>query len=809
MNANKCNQSKNRKKFMSLNPGDILRDRYQIIAKLGQGGFATTYTASDDLENSVCVVKEILPPQSSDRRVLDEAKRQFEKEAKALKSLDKCPRVPKLIDRFEQNEKFYLIQEYIEGEPLSKEIGGGKKLDEKQVIDLLHDILEVLECAHSHGIIHRDIKPSNLIRRKDGKIAVIDFGAVKAIGSLTSEGDQITQTRAIGTEGYMPPEQCKNQPRLNSDIYAAGIVGIQAIAGLDIEEIFTDRRTCEIVWEYSTHDRPLPLISDNLKQILNKMVRYHFNDRYQSAAEVLQDLRSLTVLPLPPPKRNLLARSIFYLPPLAVAGIAAGLLAPSFLRAIQPPTCPLIQGDALSCGEEILVKTAAPRLKQKGVEEFGKSNYQAAFNWFKKSWQEEDSIDPETLIYMNNAWLKANNADSYTIAIAVPILKNSDGSVKNADSAKELLRGIAQAQTQVNLGLIGHKGSSNDFPGQDFLAGKSIKGKGLTVIIADDSNLENQAIKTANTLVKQPDILGVVGHYASEMTVAAVDIYDKNNLVLVSPGSTTEELTEKHRKVFFRTSYSTKFSSQYLADYLLKTGFNKAAVLYNPGSSSSSYLTRAFNKYFQEKQGQIVKIREFDLSKSNFNPQKALQEIQRTGKTAIVLAPDGQVTNSLSNSIEIVKANRNRSTIVGRWVMYKPQTLEAASQLKSSEKLVLSVPWHPSNSRNQEFPKQAQKLWRGIINTDTALAYDATVALIKAMEEMQQKPSREGMQKTLAAPNFQVEGGTGTIRFGKDGDRQNPPIELVHIVKCPKQQFGLAFVPIKYPTAAAAGLKCD
>ncbi|MCU0544760.1 MAG: bifunctional serine/threonine-protein kinase/ABC transporter substrate-binding protein [Oscillatoriaceae cyanobacterium Prado104] len=794
---------------MCLNPGDILRDRYEIIAKLGQGGSATTYTATDALgnpDNPVCVVKEIMPPQSTDPEVLQEAQVRFEREAKALKRLDNCLRVPKLIDRFQENAMFYLIQEYIEGQPLSEELKGGKKLNEQQVIDLLSDILEILDCVHSQGIVHRDIKPSNLIRRKDGRIAVIDFGAVKAIGSLTIEGGEITQTRAIGTEGYMPPEQWKNQPRFNSDIYATGIVGIQAIAGLDIEQIFTDRGTCELVWHYSTHDRPLLQISDNLKQILNKMVRFHFSDRYQSAAEVLQDLRSLT-LPKKP-KVPWFIRSLFYLPPLAVAGIAAGLIAPSFLSAIKPPTCPLISGDALSCGEEILVKTSAPRLKQQGVEEFGKSNYQAAFNFFKRSWEEEDSIDPETLIYMNNAWLKANNADSYTIAVAIPILKNPDGSVKNADSAKELLRGVAQAQTQVNLELMRKKSSSKDFPGQDFLAGETIKGKGLTVVIADDSNLESEAIKTADKLVKQPDILGLVGHYASEMTVAAVDIYDKNNLVLVTSGSTTEELTEKRKKVFFRTSYSSKFAAQHLADYLLKTGFKKAAVLYNPSSSSSSYLTRAFNKYFQQKQGQIVKIREFDLSKSNFNPQKAVQEIQQTGKTAIVLAPDGQVTNSLSNAIEVVKADRNRSTIATRWVMYKSQTLEAASQLKSWDKLVISVPWHPSSSRNQQFPQQAQKLWRGTINTDTALAYDAAVALIQAIK-IQQQPSREGMQPTLADPNFTVAGGTGVVKFGEDGDRQNLPSELVHIVKCPKQQFGLAFVPIKYSTAAEAGLKCD
>ncbi len=805
---------------MCLNPGEILRDRYQIIAQLGQGGSAITYTANDALGshgNPLCVVKEIGPPQSSDRRVLEEAQHQFEKEAKALKYLDKCPRIPKLIDRFQENGNFYLIQEYIEGQPLNQELAAGKKLGEQQVIDLLLDILEILDCVHSQGIIHRDIKPSNLIRRKlDGKIVAIDFGAVKAIGSLAIESGKITQTRAIGTEGYMPAEQWKNQPRFNSDIYAAGIIGIQAIAGLEIEELLNHRKTCELVWHYSSDDRPMLQISAKLKKILNKMVRYHFNDRYQSAAEVLRDLRacelsrreSLTALQ-PPPKGRLFSKYLFGLLALAVATVTAGLATPAFLRIIKPPTCPLIQGDALSCGEEILVKTSEPRLKQKGVEEFSNSNYQSAFNFFKKSWNEEDSIDPETLIYINNAFLEANKADYYTIAVAVPILKNQDGSVKNADSAKELLRGVAQAQTQVNLGLVANNKSDRDFPGQGWLEPKTINGKGLKVIIADDANIKSEAIKIANALVKQPDILGVVGHYASEMTVATVDIYDQNNLVVMSPASTTEELTEKHRKIFFRTSYSTRFAAQTLATYLREIGLNKAAVLYNPGSSSGSYFTRAFKKYFQEdKKGKIVRIRDFDLSTSNFNAETALKEIQQTGETAIVLAPDGQVTNSLNSAIAMIKANRDRNWIAGIWVLYKPRTLEAAIQLKSFEKLVVSVPWHPSSSRNKQFPQQAQKLWRGTVNTDTALAYDAAIALIKAME-MQQQPSREGMQKTLSNRNFSVEGGTGTIQFGEDGDRQNPLNELVHIVKCPKQQFGLAFVPVKYPTATAAGLKCD
>ena len=804
--------------FRCLNPGDILRDRYQIIGQLGEGGFAKTYTANDALgspENPLCVVKEIPPPESNEGRLLEEAQQQFEKEAKTLKYLDKCPQIPKLIDRFLEKGKFYLIQEYIEGNPLNKEIGSGRQFQESEVIDLLQDILSVLAFVHDQGIIHRDLKPSNLIRcKRTGKIAVIDFGAVKAIGTLAIEGGQITQTRVIGTDGYMPAEQWKNQPRFNSDIYAVGIIGIQAIAGLDIEEFFHDKKTGELVWHYSTDDRPLVQISEELKKILNKMVRYHFNDRYQSVAEVLQDLLSLKALhsPAPASQQPLLPKpqpqwqdTLRVCLPIAIAG-CLGLAAFLIHKIFTPQTCPLIQGDAVSCGEEILIKTSASRLKQRGINDFLKENHQSAFTLLKQSWNEEERKDPETLIYMNNALLKAKKADYYTLAVAVPI-SNTEGGTVNSDLAREMLRGIAQVQTEVNLGLF-NSARNKDFPGQGFLAGKAIKGKGIRVIIADDANLKTEAKARASSLVKQTDILGVVGHYTSEMTVHAVDIYDKNHLVLISPGSTTEQLTEKPRKFFFRTVPRHQITAENFNNYLIENaGSKKAAGFYCPEIQATSSLWEEFRKQFRQAGGNIFSITEFDLCKKNFNVELALQEVQRTEKTAIVLTTS-HVPDAVKNAMALIKANGDRNWVVGTGGIYSQKTLETASQLQSFEKLVTSSSWHPLAAPNPTFAENARKLWGGNVNHRTALTYDATRTLIKAIE-IQQQPSREGMQKTIASPNFSATGATGTIEFDANGDRQNFRPGLVHIVKCEKEKFGVAFVPVKYPTAKAAGLKCD
>ncbi|MEG4633338.1 bifunctional serine/threonine-protein kinase/ABC transporter substrate-binding protein [Microcoleus sp. AR_TQ3_B6] len=787
---------------MCLNPGDILRDRYQIIGQLGEGGFATTYTANDALgspENALCVVKEIAPPQSNEPDVLQRAQVQFETEAQSLISLEQCSRIPRLIEHFQEQGKFYLIQEYFAGNPLNKEIGSGRLCKESEVIDLLQDILEVLDCVHQKQIIHRDIKPSNLIRcQSTGKIAVIDFGAVKGISNLAIQGGQITQTRIIGTDGYMPAEQWTNQPRFNSDIYAVGIIGIQAIAGLDIEDFLNHKKTGELVWHYSTHDRPMRKINSKLENILNQMVRYHFNDRYQSAAEVLQDLRSVVLSPSPPIETA------------TQVGVEYSIASNSRTPVDSNPR--LVLPDNLSAGERILFTSSRPRLKQRGVEKFADSNSEQAFNLFKQSWHKEYGKDPETLVYLNNAFLEVSNAPYYTIAVVIPICgRRPDSFALLGAQAKEFLRGVAQAQTEVNLGLSNAR--DRDFPGRGFLPSQAINGKGLKVIIADDGNDKTKARQRAISLVNQPDILAVVGHASSEMTMYAVDIYNNNNLVLMSPGAATEELTDEPKKFFFRTQYTSSLIARDLADYLLAQNQKQAAILYNQESPFSASFKEEYTTYFRDRKGgKIVGIRDFDLFKTDFNAQRAIEEIQANAETAIVLVPDPHVRGALNSAFEIIKLNADRNWIAGAWMLMCPQMLEFVSgqPQKLFNKLILSVGWHPLNSPNKEFPQQARLLWGEEGNTRIASGYDAARALIKALE-MQQEPSREGMQRTLSSPDFCAWGATGTIQFNspENGDRKNHPSDLVHIVECPKEQFGLAFVPVKYPTAAAAGLKCD
>ena len=268
---------------------ELIGGRYRAIDCLRKTAFCETYVAQDTHlpGDPRCVVKK-LQPQSSEDFVLDTARRLFGSEAKVLYKLSNHQQIPRLLAHLEVDEEFYLVQEFIEGKDLSQsEIVPGNRWSEKEVIAFLEEVLEILAFVHQNNVIHRDVKPSNLIRRSsDGKIVLIDFGAVKEISNMTlTEGQGNLLTVAIGTPGYMASEQQRGDPRFNSDIYALGVTAIQAITGFHPDQLPRDRETGEIDWR----DRA-PNCSKNLADFLDRMVRHDFRDRYQNANEALDDL---------------------------------------------------------------------------------------------------------------------------------------------------------------------------------------------------------------------------------------------------------------------------------------------------------------------------------------------------------------------------------------------------------------------------------------------------------------------------------------------------------------------------------------
>ncbi len=278
--------------------GQLLDRRYQIIQALSAGGFGQTYIAQDTRipGNPTCVVKH-LKPASSDPKYLETARRLFHSEAETLAKLGKDGQIPQLLAYFEDNQEFYLVQEYIQGHTLTTELPLGQRWAENQVIQLLCDVLNILVFVHSQGVIHRDIKPDNIIRRaSDNKLVLIDFGAIKQVRTqlVTTQG-QVSATVAIGTPGYMPTEQGQGKPRPNSDIYALGMIGIQAVTGMYPNQLQEDISSGEVIWQHQAQ------INQGLANVLTTMTRYHFKDRYQSATEALQALQQLTSPYVAPP----------------------------------------------------------------------------------------------------------------------------------------------------------------------------------------------------------------------------------------------------------------------------------------------------------------------------------------------------------------------------------------------------------------------------------------------------------------------------------------------------------------------------
>lgn len=279
--------------FPQVDSNQPIGGRYRIISQLGSGGFGCTFLAEDmHLPGQPrCVVKQ-LKPQTTDDQSLQMARRCFNTEAEVLYQLGVHDQIPQLLAHFEEHEEFYLVQEYVEGKPLSKELVKGKPCSEGQAITLLINILEVLSFVHQQNVIHRDLKPSNLIRRqRDDRIVLIDFGAVKQAGTPATdlETGLTNVTISIGTQGYMPNEQLAGKPRFSSDVYAVGVIGIQVLTGIHPRHLGEDAKG-ELEWHHRA-----PHVSRDLLEVLDKMVRYDFRDRYQTAIETLEAIKSLPI----------------------------------------------------------------------------------------------------------------------------------------------------------------------------------------------------------------------------------------------------------------------------------------------------------------------------------------------------------------------------------------------------------------------------------------------------------------------------------------------------------------------------------
>ncbi|WP_392530771.1 protein kinase [Nostoc sp. C117] len=282
----------------------LLNNRYQVIEVIGAGGFGETFLAEDTHMPSrrQCVIKQLKPITNNDPQTYQIIQQRFEREAATLEYLgESCNQIPKLYAYFEENGRFYLVQEWIHGQTLTKIIEAKGFESETVVREILLSLLSVLDYVHSKGIIHRDIKPENIIVRSvDGKPVLIDFGAVKeTIRSVVNSPGYPTRSLVIGTPGYMPSEQAVGRPVYGTDIYSLGLTAIYLLTGKHPQQLLTDLQTGEILWQQYA-----PNVSAQLAGVLNQAINPHAGDRYSTASKMLYALQSPSYIPSPSTQTN-------------------------------------------------------------------------------------------------------------------------------------------------------------------------------------------------------------------------------------------------------------------------------------------------------------------------------------------------------------------------------------------------------------------------------------------------------------------------------------------------------------------------
>lgn len=270
--------------------GTVLQNRYRLIKILGQGGFGRTYLAEDQGRFSeLCALKELIPAQL-ESYALEKSKQLFQREAAILYQIQH-PQVPQFRATFEQDQRLFLAQDYVEGKTYraltDERKAANQTFSEAEVLQLLRQLLPVLAHLHSRGIIHRDISPDNIILRDDAKPVLIDFGVVKELATRLQLPNVTYQPTTVGKFGYAPSEQIQTgRAYPSSDLYALAVTSIVLLTGREPQELFDDT---QLAWSWQRWAK----VSPELAQVLNRMLSYKPSDRYQSVAEVAQALSTL------------------------------------------------------------------------------------------------------------------------------------------------------------------------------------------------------------------------------------------------------------------------------------------------------------------------------------------------------------------------------------------------------------------------------------------------------------------------------------------------------------------------------------
>jgi branched-chain amino acid transport system substrate-binding protein len=396
--------------------------------------------------------------------------------------------------------------------------------------------------------------------------------------------------------------------------------------------------------------------------------------------------------------------------------------------------------DRTSSGERLLVKTNDSQDKSDGISAFARGEYQRASVLFQSALTDRPN-DPETRIYLNNslAILQIGKIERVRkIAIAVPI-----GS--NINVAQEILRGVAQAQTEVNR--------QNNNP--------------IAIEIYNDDNQAEIAKQIARKTIADRQILAVIGSNASDASLAAAPIYQQAGLVAITPTSMTKELSNIGNYIY-RTVPTSQALAATLAQQIVRVDRQqKLAICFDRGASDNVSFRDDLIAEVARAGGEIANVN-CDIAASNFNATDLMGKVTSSGANALFISAH---IDRLPQAFQLAQANRGRLPLYSSPTLHTYQTLEQGHAIAG---LTLVTPWQPPQTvEPNTFADRARRLWGGQVSWRTAMSYDAAIAIATGLQ--QSAGTRQELQQAFRRSNFSAVGASGTVKFLPTGDRQFPP----------------------------------
>jgi eukaryotic-like serine/threonine-protein kinase len=779
-------------------------DRFQIIEKIStsspshawevfkvidtQVGSANAYKVLKTLKNNSPLHKEL-----------------FDREKTALQKLLHSG-IPAYVMDFvlpaerDRPELDCLVMELVEGQDLSKWVESNKLSNKETALQWLKKITSILSYIHDKKYFHRDIKPGNIMLKSNGELSLIDYGIAREITDTVYEKGASTKAYTLA---YAAPEQMNGAAVPQSDFYALGRTFVHLLTGmspdskkldLSMWEHETDFPTSGIIpllkWMLKEDHAQRPETAQKIIEIIDYISTRKPDGNFPNARDTENQINNGTLLEkaikeditvpprakpitleetiLPPPKppipdpgvfdwlktfkmsgRNLILLPIFFI------GIAVStLLIMQLLYPKLEEACNSVLGDGISCGEEILLKEAnrnSRKNKKDGARLIVQGKFSEAIKPLTTDWKE--NYDPETSIMLENAKLVGVDTLVRSIAVAIP---GSQSTPQNIPTG--MLKAVASAQQRWNENL------SNKWK--------------IRLVLVDDQNNKDIAVKLTDTLLKRGIYAGI-GSYSSDVTLPVKDVYQRNSTVLISGTSTATGLTNPDASFFFRVCSSSEKSTQKITNYLEKNNYKKIALFHTAGEAFSDSMTNELKKDMGRTS--IVKAFNFKGAEPAINQ---IKKAKKLGAQAIVLFPGAYTSGDpeRDRTLSIVKENNGELPIIGNEIVKDPTLFSLEKKLL--QKLVISLPWHPSLLGAKEF--DTPKYWGDKKQLDHRIVmnYDAIQTIIKALDQLPINKnediveSRRKIQKILSNPGFKMSGYTGNFSF-EGSDRRETVAALV------------------------------